>query len=405
MVDNLLQLGKVLLKDKYKYPQGRGLALPGSFLKDVTRCSKIGSRRFWRCKRSSRKWGIHFDVARKEEKIAELEYKMGEPTFWDDAEEAQKVNQELAAIKGSVDKYKEIVSKTDDAQALLEMALEENDTSLEPEVQAEFEAIKTAVRELELEVLLSGPYDANNAILTLHAGAGGTEAQDWTQMLLRMYGRWAERHGFSVVTADLLPGDEAGVKSATLFINGHNAYGYLKSEKGVHRLVRISPFDSNARRHTSFSACDIMPEIDDAVEVAINMADVRVDTYRASGAGGQHINKTSSAVRMTHMPTGIVVQCQNERSQLQNREQCLKMLRAKLFELEQEKKEAEIQKLEGDQQKIEWGSQIRSYVFQPYTLVKDMRTGMETGNVQAVMDGDLDPFIEAFLAAKANHEI
>ena len=405
MVDNLLQLGKVLLKDKYKYPQGRGLALPGSFLKDVTRCSKIGSRRFWRCKRSSRKWGIHFDVARKEEKIAELEYKMGEPTFWDNAEEAQKINQELAAIKGSVDKYKEIVSKTDDAQALLEMALEENDTSLEPEVQAEFETIKTAVRELELEVLLSGPYDANNAILTLHAGAGGTEAQDWTQMLLRMYGRWAERHGFSVVTADLLPGDEAGVKSATLFINGHNAYGYLKSEKGVHRLVRISPFDSNARRHTSFSACDIMPEIDDAVEVAINMADVRVDTYRASGAGGQHINKTSSAVRMTHMPTGIVVQCQNERSQLQNREQCMKMLRAKLFELEQEKKEAEIQKLEGDQQKIEWGSQIRSYVFQPYTMVKDMRTGMETGNVQAVMDGDLDAFIEAFLAAKANHEI
>ena len=394
-----------MLKDKYKYPQGRGLALPGSFLKDVTRCSKIGSRRFWRCKRSSRKWGIHFDVARKEEKIAELEYKMGEPTFWDDAEEAQKVNQELAATKGSVDKYKEIVAKTDDAQALLEMALEEGDASMESEVQAEFEAIKAAVRELELEVLLSGPYDANNAILTLHAGAGGTEAQDWTQMLLRMYGRWAERHGFSVVTADLLPGDEAGVKSATLFINGHNAYGYLKSEKGVHRLVRISPFDSNARRHTSFSACDIMPEIDDAVEVAINMADVRVDTYRASGAGGQHINKTSSAVRMTHMPTGIVVQCQNERSQLQNREQCLKMLRAKLFELEQEKKEAKIQKLEGDQQKIEWGSQIRSYVFQPYTLVKDMRTGMETGNVQAVMDGDLDPFIEAFLAAKANHEI
>ncbi len=330
---------------------------------------------------------------------------MGEPTFWDNAEEAQKVNQELAAIKGSVDKYKEIVAKADDAQALLEMALEENDTSLEPDVQAEVEAIKAAVRELELEVLLSGPYDANNAILTLHAGAGGTEAQDWTQMLLRMYGRWAERHDFSVVTADLLPGDEAGVKSATLFINGHNAYGYLKSEKGVHRLVRISPFDANARRHTSFSACDIMPEIDDAVEVAINMADVRVDTYRASGAGGQHINKTSSAVRMTHMPTGIVVQCQNERSQLQNREQCLKMLRAKLFELEQEKKEAEIQKLEGDQQKIEWGSQIRSYVFQPYTMVKDVRTNAETGNVQAVMDGDIDPFIRAYLNAKANHEI
>lgn len=330
---------------------------------------------------------------------------MGEPTFWDDAESAQKINQELADIKGSVDKYKAICQKADDAEALLELALEDHDESLEGELQSDVEAIQTEIRGLELEVLLSGPYDANNAIVTLHAGAGGTEAQDWTQMLLRMYGRWAERHGFTVVTADLLPGDEAGVKSATLFINGHNAYGYLKSEKGVHRLVRISPFDANARRHTSFSACDVMPEIDDAVEVDINMADVRVDTYRASGAGGQHINKTSSAVRMTHIPTGIVVQCQNERSQLQNREQCLKMLRAKLFELEQEKKDAELAKLEGDQQKIEWGSQIRSYVFQPYTLVKDNRTGAETGNVQSVMDGELDPFIEAYLAAKANHAI
>ena len=231
-----------------------------------------------------------------------------------------------------------------------------------------------------------------------------TKACDWCGMLFRMYSRWAERHGFTVETADLLPGDEAGVKSATLFIKGHNAYGFLKSEKGVHRLVRISPFDANARRHTSFSACDIMPEIDDAVEVDINMSDVRVDTYRASGAGGQHINKTSSAVRMTHEPTGIVVQCQNERSQLQNREQCLKMLRAKLFELELEKKEAELAKLEGDQQNIEWGSQIRSYVFQPYTMVKDHRTNHETGNVQAVMDGEIDPFIRAFLNAKANHE-
>ncbi|MBR6268682.1 MAG: peptide chain release factor 2, partial [Selenomonadaceae bacterium] len=241
--------------------------------------------------------------------------------------------------------------------------------------------------------------------LELHAGAGGTEAQDWTQMLLRMYGRWAERHGFTVETTDLLPGDEAGVKSVTLFIKGHNAYGFLKSEKGVHRLVRISPFDSDARRHTSFSACDVMPGLDDAVEVDIDMSKVRVDTYRASGAGGQHINKTSSAVRMTHEPTGIVVQCQNERSQIQNREQCLKMLRAKLFELEQAKKDAEIAKLEGDQQKIEWGSQIRSYVFQPYTMVKDHRTNEETGNVQAVMDGELDPFIRSYLAAKANHEI
>ncbi len=385
-----------MLKDKYKYPQGRGLALPGSFLKDVTRCSKIGSRRFWRCKRSSRKWGIHFDVARKEEKIAELEYKMGEPTFWDDAEEAQKVNQELAATKGSVDKYKEIVAKTDDAQALLEMALEEGDASMESEVQAEFEAIKAAVRELELEVLLSGPYDANNAILTLHAGAGGTEAQDWTQMLLRMYGRWAERHGFSVVTADLLPGDEAGVKSATLFINGHNAYGYLKSEKGVHRLVRISPFDSNARRHTSFSACDIMPEIDDAVEVAINMADVRVDTYRASGAGGQHINKTDSAVRITHIPTGIVVQSQSSRSQHENRRIVMEMLRSKLFELEMRKRNEEKQALEEGKADVGWGSQIRSYVLDS-SRIKDLRTSYEVGNTKAVLDGDLDGFIEASL--------
>ena len=304
-----------------------------------------------------------------------------------------------------MDKYKNLVSKFEDAQTLWEMAVEDGDESLEEEIREAADKVAEGLENLQLEVLLSGPYDANNAILTLHAGAGGTEAQDWTQMLLRMYGRWAERHGFTVETADLLPGDEAGVKSATLFIKGHNAYGFLKSEKGVHRLVRISPFDANARRHTSFAACDIMPEIDDAVEVDINMADVRVDTYRASGAGGQHINKTSSAVRMTHEPTGIVVQCQNERSQLQNREQCLKMLRAKLFELEQEKKEAELAKLEGDQQNIEWGSQIRSYVFQPYTMVKDHRTNQETGNVQAVMDGDIDPFIRAYLSAKANHEL
>ncbi len=345
------------------------------------------------------------EVPAKEEKIAELEYKMGEPTFWDDVEEAQKINQELNDVKISVDKYKNLKTKFEDAQTLWEMAVEDEDESLEDEINGDLDNVAEGLENLQLEVLLSGPYDANNAILTLHAGAGGTEAQDWTQMLLRMYGRWAERHGFTVETADLLPGDEAGVKSATLFIKGHNAYGFLKSEKGIHRLVRISPFDANARRHTSFAACDIMPEIDDAVEVDINMADVRVDTYRASGAGGQHINKTSSAVRMTHEPTGIVVQCQNERSQLQNREQCLKMLRAKLFELEQEKKEKELAKLEGDQQKIEWGSQIRSYVFQPYTMVKDHRTNEETGNVQAVMDGDLDPFIRAYLSAKANHEI
>ena len=348
---------------------------------------------------------ISLEIPAKEEKIAELEYKMSEPSFWDDAAAAQKLNQELAALKGGVDTYRDLMAKYEDAETLYEMGIEESDPSMEGDIRVELTLIAEGLETLQLEVLLSGEYDANDAILTLHAGAGGTEAQDWTQMLLRMYGRWAERHGFTVDTADLQPGEEAGVKSATLFIKGHNAYGFLKSEKGVHRLVRISPFDSQARRHTSFSACDVMPEIDDAVEVPINMDDVRVDYFRASGAGGQHINKTSSAVRMTHEPTGIVVQCQNERSQLQNKEQCLKMLRAKLFELEQEKKEEEIAKLEGVQQKIEWGSQIRSYVFQPYTMVKDVRTNAETGNVQAVMDGDIDPFIRAYLNAKANHEI
>lgn len=330
---------------------------------------------------------------------------MGAPDFWDDAEAAQALNQELADLKGGVDTYNALVAKTDDLMALWEMGMEEKDEGVEADVKAEYDSLKNELRSLELELLLSGEYDANNAYLELHAGAGGTEAQDWTQMLLRMYGRWAERHGFSVETLDLQPGDEAGVKSVMLFVKGHNAYGYLKSEKGVHRLVRISPFDSNARRHTSFSACDVMPEMEDAKEVEIDMDDVRVDTYRSSGAGGQHINKTSSAVRMTHMPTGIVVQCQNERSQIQNREVCLRMLRAKLFELEEKKKEEERAKLEGVQQKIEWGSQIRSYVFQPYTMVKDHRTGEETGNVQAVMDGEIDPFIESFLAAKANHQI
>lgn len=351
------------------------------------------------------KWGIHFDIARKEEKIAELEYKMGEPTFWDNPEQAQKITQELNDVKAGVDKYKHILQKFEDMQILWEMGMEDKDESVLPDVENEIKEINQEMEQLELELLLSGKYDSNNAILTLHAGAGGTEAQDWTQMLLRMYGRWAERNGFSVETVDLLPGDEAGVKSVTLMIKGHNAYGYLKSEKGVHRLVRISPFDANSRRHTSFSACDVMPEIDDDVEVDINMADVRVDTYRASGAGGQHINKTDSAVRMTHIPTGIVAQCQSERSQLQNREQCLRLLRARLFELEQQKKEKELAALEGDQQKIEWGSQIRSYVFHPYNLVKDHRTNTETSDTQGVMDGDINRFIEAYLHAKANHQI
>ncbi|MDU2595758.1 MAG: peptide chain release factor 2, partial [Veillonella sp.] len=278
----------------------------------------------------------------------------------------------------------------------------EDDRSLEGEIKDYVQQIEETVEKQEVLLLLSGEYDANNAILTFHAGAGGTEAQDWCSMLIRMYLRWAEKAGFSIELMDEQPGDEAGTKSATFLIKGENAFGYLKSEKGVHRLVRISPFDAAARRHTSFAAVDVMPEIDDTVEINIDMKDVQVDTYRASGAGGQHINKTDSAVRMTHRPTGIVVQCQSQRSQMQNREQALRLLRAKLFELELEKQAELKEQIGGTYQAIEWGSQIRSYVFHPYNLVKDHRTGVETGNVQSVMDGNLDQFMEGFLKKEAN---
>lgn len=333
----------------------------------------------------------------KKERIQDLDYQMAAPGFWDDPDKAQKVAQEANNLKSEVDTFTSLETKVDDLDTLWEMAMEEKDDTLVSEMESELEGAKHTLSELELGMLLSDEYDANNAIMNLHAGAGGTEAQDWTGMLLRMFTRYAEGKGFEVELLDVLPGEEAGTKSATLAIKGHNAYGFLKSEKGVHRLVRISPFDSNARRHTSFAAVDVMPEIDNTVEVNINMDDVRVDYYRASGAGGQHVNKTSSAVRMTHLPTGIVVQCQNERSQLQNSERCLQLLRAKLFEYEKAIQDQKISDLAGDYQAIEWGSQIRSYVFQPYTLVKDHRTGAETGNIQAVMDGDLDLFVESYL--------
>lgn len=333
----------------------------------------------------------------KKERIQDLDYQMAAPGFWDDPDKAQKVAQEANNLKSEVDTFTSLETKVDDLDTLWEMAMEEKDDILVSEMESELEGAKHTLSELELGMLLSDEYDANNAIMNLHAGAGGTEAQDWTGMLLRMFTRYAEGKGFEVELLDVLPGEEAGTKSATLAIKGHNAYGFLKSEKGVHRLVRISPFDSNARRHTSFAAVDVMPEIDNTVEVNINMDDVRVDYYRASGAGGQHVNKTSSAVRMTHLPTGIVVQCQNERSQLQNKERCLQLLRAKLFEYEKAIQDQKISDLAGDYQAIEWGSQIRSYVFQPYTLVKDHRTGAETGNIQAVMDGDLDLFVESYL--------
>jgi peptide chain release factor 2 len=304
---------------------------------------------------------------------------------------------DLTRLKDSVGQYNDLSGRYSDASTLWQLGMDEGDESVYPEIVAMLELIEKDIEHLELSLMLSGEYDANNAIVTLHAGAGGTEAQDWVQMLLRMYVRWAEKNGYKVDTLDFLAGDEAGVKSATILVTGRNAYGYLKSEKGVHRLVRISPFDASGRRHTSFAAVDVMPEIEDNIEVNINPVDLKVDTYRASGAGGQHINKTDSAVRMTHLPTGVVVQCQSERSQIQNREQCMKLLRAKLFELERQKQEEKKDEIGGEYQAIEWGSQIRSYVFHPYSLVKDHRTNTESGNVQAVMDGDIDPFIEAYL--------
>lgn len=322
---------------------------------------------------------------------------MGSPDFWDDPAKASATSKEVDALKSEVEEYDTLATDLDDLEVLQEMAAEAQDASLIPELDELLDKVREGVQHLELGMLLSEEYDANNAILTLHAGAGGTEAQDWTSMLLRMFTRFAERNGYQVEMLDYLAGDEAGVKSVTLQINGHNAYGFFRSEKGVHRLVRISPFDANARRHTSFSAVDVMPELDDTVNVDINMEDVRVDLYRASGAGGQHVNKTSSAVRMTHIPTGIVVQCQNERSQLQNKEKALQLLRGKLYAFEKAKQDAKISDLAGDYQAIEWGSQIRSYVFQPYTMVKDHRTSYETANVDGVMDGDLRSFVEAYL--------
>lgn len=323
---------------------------------------------------------------------------MADPTFWDDPDKANKIAQDVNGLKAEVEEFHKLGSDLDDGFVLQEMAVE--DPSMVDELDGLLVKINEIMEHLELGMLLSGEYDANNALMTLHAGEGGTEAQDWTEMLLRMFTRFSEQSGYVVEVLDLLQGNEAGIKSASLRICGHNAYGFLRSEKGVHRLVRISPFDAAARRHTSFAAVDVMPELDDSVDIKINMDEVRVDTYRASGAGGQHVNKTSSAVRMTHIPTGIVVQCQNERSQIQNRAMCMTMLRAKLYEYEKRKQDAKMDEIAGDYQAIEWGSQIRSYVFQPYTLVKDHRTGCESGNIDAVMDGDLRKFVESYLRSQ-----
>lgn len=319
------------------------------------------------------------------------------PGFWDDNDKAQKVIDEANELKSKVDQLGELESKFEDLQVAYELVKEENDADLKAELDQSLEEATAAFNRYETRLLLSGKHDRNNAILELHPGAGGTEAQDWAQMLLRMYTRWAEAKGFTVETLDYLPGDEAGVKSVTLLIKGPDAYGYLKAEKGIHRLVRISPFDAAGRRHTSFVSCDVVPELSDDIDIDIKPEDVKMDVFRSSGAGGQHINKTSSAVRLTHIPTGIVVSCQSERSQFQNRDQAMKMLKSRLYQMEEEKKEAEKAALRGEQKEIGWGSQIRSYVFHPYTMVKDHRTNVEVGDVNRVMDGDLDPFIDAYL--------
>ncbi len=325
---------------------------------------------------------------------------MSTPDFWNDQQAAQTVINEANGLKEQVNQFNELDDSYENLLLTHELVKEEPDVELQKELVQEIKELVKNMNEFELQLLLSEPYDKNNAILELHPGAGGTESQDWGSLLLRMYTRWAERKGFKVETLDYLPGDEAGIKSVTLLIKGHNAYGYLKAEKGVHRLVRISPFDSSGRRHTSFVSCEVMPEFNDEIEIDIRTEDLKVDTYRASGAGGQHINTTDSAVRITHTPTNTVVTCQTERSQIKNRERAMKMLQAKLYQLKIEEQQSQLDEIRGEQKEIGWGSQIRSYVFHPYSMVKDHRTNTEVGNTQSVMDGDLDPFIDAYLRSK-----
>lgn len=331
------------------------------------------------------------------EEINQLEAQTAETSFWDDVQGSNKVLQRISQLKNKVAAYDKLKTDFDDALVMIELSDEEEDLDLLPDCEESVKAVEAELEKQTLATLLSGEYDAKNAILTFHAGAGGTEAQDWCQMLYRMYGQWATKHGFKFTTVDFLDGDEAGLKSATVVIEGENAYGYLKSEMGVHRLVRVSPFDSSGRRHTSFASLEVMPEIDDTIEVEISPEDIKMEVYRASGAGGQKVNKTSSAVRLIHIPTGIVVSCQVERSQHQNREVCMRMLKSKLIEIKEREHLDKIEDIKGDQKEIGWGSQIRSYVFMPYTLAKDHRTGYEMGNINAVMDGDIDGFINAYL--------
>ena len=347
---------------------------------------------------------IHFDVANKEKELAELEKQTTQNEFWSDAENSSKVLKKITSLKNKVNNFKKVKSELDnlvDMNGLLQL---EEDEALTKELLHNTSELKKEIDKLEITTLLSGKYDINNAIITIHPGAGGTEAQDWAEMLYRMYTRWANANGYEVKELDYLDGEEAGLKSVTFLVSGDYAYGYLKGEMGVHRLVRISPFDAGGRRHTSFASVEVLPEIAEDIEVDINPDDLRIDTYRASGAGGQHVNKTSSAVRITHIPTNIVVACQSERSQIQNRETAMKMLKSKLINLKEKEQKEKIEDLKGVQMDIAWGSQIRSYVFCPYTLVKDHRTNYEVGNVQAVMDGDLNGFMDAYLKYITNNK-
>ncbi|MBR2902831.1 MAG: peptide chain release factor 2 [Clostridia bacterium] len=346
--------------------------------------------------------GASIDPEAISDKVDELEHVAAEPGFWDDPERAQSILAKVKNLKSKLTTQQDMESRAEDLAVLIELSEAEDDQSVIDEIGHELASLREKFNEVKLSTLLTGKYDANNAILNFHAGAGGTEAMDWTGMLVRMYTRWGERHGFRVKILDWLDGEDAGVKSASLMIEGENAYGFLRSEKGIHRLVRISPFDSAGRRHTSFAAIEVMPELDDSIHIDINPVDLQVDTYRSSGSGGQKVNKTDSAVRITHVPTGIVVSCQTERSQVQNRATAMKMLEAKLFELKEREHKDTIDELKGVSLEIAWGSQIRSYVFCPYTLVKDHRTNYEEGTVNTVMDGSIDGFINAFLSAQAN---
>ena len=346
---------------------------------------------------------LDIDTAKRE--AASLEAQTSEPEFWNNLERSQQVQQQLKRLQGKIGRQEKMVSNWEDLKTLCEMGQEEDDPSLLDELKDGYAKLEEEISEQRLSTLLSGEYDNNSAILSFHAGAGGTEAQDWTGMLYRMYTHWAERHDFKYQILDYEDGEEAGIKSAAICIEGENAYGFLRSENGVHRLVRVSPFDANARRQTSFAALEVMPDLPDDADVEIRPEDIEMQVYRSSGAGGQHINKTSSAVRLIHLPTGVVVSCQTERSQFQNKDNCMKMLRAKLLELKAQQHAEKISDIKGVQMKIEWGSQIRSYVFMPYQMVKDTRTGYETSNIDAVMDGDLDGFINAYLSQLATGEL